>query len=187
MNVLLKRFNKITLKMQKAIYNLGCKRLYDTDIKKSRIIFNLGENALNGDLINLAIAKLRDDFKFDLTDYEQEVIERDNTIGFYLNWHIDDCAVFKHDLKLEGEKTNNEHIDEKYSLFHMKPLPKYTMVIYLTSIDEDFMGGEFEFIDQLIKPKKYDVVVFDSREVHRVRRFRGGIRKNILVKFFIKD
>jgi hypothetical protein len=60
------------------------------------------------------------------------------------------------------------------------------MIIYLTSIDIDFIGGELEFVDQLIKPKKNDIVFFDSREVHRVRRFRNGTRKNILIKFFEK-
>jgi hypothetical protein len=172
--------------MQKLIYDLGCKRAKEPEIKKSRFIFNIGDNLCDNistnNVINLAIAKLKNDYNLDIANYKPEIIERDNTIGFYLNWHIDDCAVFKHDHSLE--KTNNEPLDDKYSLFHMKPLPKYTMIIYLTSIDEDFIGGEFEFTDQLIKPKKYDVIVFDSREVHRVRRFRGGVRKNILIKFF---
>ena len=39
---------------------------------------------------------------------------------------------------------------------HMKDLPKYTMIIYLTGYDIDFIGGEFEFVNQIIKPKKYD-------------------------------
>jgi hypothetical protein len=175
--------------MQKLIYDLGCKRANDEEIRKSRFLFNIGEIIVNDtkeNIIETAKEKLKNNFNLDLTNYNPEIIERDNAIGFYLNWHIDDCAVFKHDQNLEGEKTNNVPLDEKYSLFHMKCLPRYTMIIYLTSIDDDFIGGEFEFVDQLIRPKKYDVVVFDSREVHRVRRFRGGIRKNILIKFFEK-
>jgi hypothetical protein len=172
--------------MQKLIYDLGCKRAADDEIRKSRFMFNIEKN-IKSDIIESAKEKLKDNFNVDLTNYEQEIIERENAVGFYLNWHIDDCAVFKHDPNLEGEKQNNVPLDDKYSLFHMKPLPKYTMIIYLTSIDEDFIGGEFEFVDQLIRPKKYDVIMFDSREVHRVRRFRDGTRKNILIKFFEKS
>ncbi len=82
-----------------------------------------------------------------MSEYKTEVIKRDNDVGFYLNWHIDDCAIHKH--KTTEGKTNNIALNDKYSLYHLKELPKYTMIIYLSSIDEDFFGGEFEFVNQL--------------------------------------
>ena len=173
--------------MQELIYNLGKER-FDTipEIKSNRHIINIGSNIDKNnninELIELAKKKLNDEVGLNLFEYKMEIIERSNPIGFYLNWHIDDCSIHKH--KSTDGKFNNDPLNEKFSLYHEKALPKFTMVIYLTSIADDFIGGEFEFIDAVIKPKKYDVVVFDSREVHRVRRLRSGVRRNVLVKFF---
>jgi hypothetical protein len=178
--------------MQEALYSEGCKRITEYNLKKTRIIFNIGEQIqetldINPEtLIRCAIEYLESSEYFGLSklsDMRKEMIVRDNQIGFYMNWHLDDCSVIKHNTT-DKELHNNIVLNNKYSLFHMKNLPKYTMIIYLSSIDIDFCGGEFEFVDQLVKPKKYDVVFFDSREVHRVRTLRSGSRKNVLVKFF---
>jgi 2OG-Fe(II) oxygenase superfamily len=171
--------------MQEVILNLGKKRANEINIRSLRHYFNLGkiEDALKKkDIKEIAKELMKDKYNIDLTNFRSEIIERDNKIGFYLNWHIDDCSIHKH--KTTENKTNNEILNDKYGLYHEKLLPKYTMIIYLTSIDQDFTGGEFEFVDQLIKPKKYDVIFFDSGEVHRVRRLRSGERKNILIKFY---
>lgn len=174
--------------MQTLLYNLGVARTKDPEIRSQRKITNLNINdnqeISHDDLIELAMKKISDLNNINLFDYNRKIIMRDNQIGYYLNWHIDDCAIFKH--KDVNNKKNNIPLDDKYSLFNLEELPKYTMVIYLTSHNIDFTGGEFEFIDETIKPKKYDVVFFDSREVHRVFRLRDGQRKNILVKFYDK-
>jgi hypothetical protein len=171
--------------MQELIYNLGKERLNtEPKIRVNRHILNIGNGVIDdnsSDIIELAKKKFKEVCELDLFDYEMEVIERINPVGFYLNWHIDDCSIHKH--KSTDGKFNNEPLNEKFSLYHEKKLPVFSMVIYLS---EDFTGGEFEFVDMVIKPKKYDVIIFDSREVHRVRRLRNGFRKNILVKFFCK-
>lgn len=169
--------------MQDLIYSLGIERSQNIEIIQSRLYFNLGEKIEN-DIIEQAKKEINNKLNIDLNNFRTEIVQRDNSFGFYLNWHIDDCAMLKHNTT--DNKTNNVPLNNKYSLYHKNELPKYTMIIYLTSIDEDFKGGEFEFIDKLIKPKKYDVLFFDSREVHRVRRFREGTRKNILIKFYEK-
>lgn len=183
--------------MQNLIHNLGKKRLEDLQLQNKRIMFNLDlENdeihdlsddedttePTTDNLVKITLKKIKNNFNLNLYKYKTKVIERNNDINFYLNWHIDDCAIFKHNDT--ENKYNNEPLDETYSLFHKEKIPIYTMVIYLTSHDKDFYGGEFEFVDKVIKPQKYDVILFDSREVHRVRRLRSGIRKNILVKFY---
>ncbi len=170
--------------MQETIYAFGKKRASDDSIKKSRKIFNLG-TFIDGDLIENAKFLLNERYNISLINFDMEIIQRENKIGFYQNWHIDDCAVFKH--KDTQNKTNNIPLNDKYSLYHSKPLPTYTMIIYLTSHGTDFIGGEFEFVDQIIKPRKHDVVFFDSKEVHKVNTLRSGIRKNILIKFFDKN
>jgi hypothetical protein len=169
--------------MQDLIYSFGLERNKDIEITKNRLYFNLG-NVSQEKIIENAMEQVQSKLKIDLNNFRPEVIQRDNKEGYYLNWHIDDCAIYKHDTT--ENKTNNIPLNDKYSLYHKSDLPKFTMIIYLTSIDEDFKGGEFEFVDLLIRPKKYDVVFFDSREVHRVRRFREGERKNIFVKFYEK-
>lgn len=166
--------------MQESIYKFG-KDLINNDnsIKKSRIIFNIG-NVPEDTMVDIACQIMKDKYNIDLSLYEKKIIKRENKIGFYMNWHIDDCAVYKHNLTTD--KSNNIPINDKYSLYHTNKLPKYTMIIYTT---EDFTGGEFVFVDQKIKPKKSDVIFFDSREVHKVNVLREGIRNNILVKFYI--
>jgi hypothetical protein len=174
--------------MQSLLYNLGVKRIAEPEIRSKRKIANLNLDSerefSHEEIIESAIKKIYELSNINLFDYDKKVIMRDNQIGYYLNWHIDDCAIFKH-KDTEGKK-NNIPLDDKYSLFNLEELPKYTMVIYLTSHNIDFTGGEFEFIDEKVKPKKYDVVFFDSREVHRVFKLRDGQRKNILVKFYAK-
>lgn len=173
--------------MDQAIYYHGIELIKSDIISSKRLYINLGENN-DGDeennIIEKAIRIISNKISINLLEYKNEIIYRNNPEGFYLNWHIDDCAVYKHNTTMN--KTNNILLNDKYSLYHKKELPKFTMIIYLTSIDEDFKGGEFEFVNQLIRPKKNDVIFFDSREVHRVRRFRGGERKNILIKFYEK-
>lgn len=170
--------------MQDLMYNLGLERIANEEIRSMRTVTNLN---LSGEfeteeIIEFAINKIFELKKINLHEYDKKIIMRDNKIGYYLNWHIDDCAIFKH--KNSEGKVNNTKLNEKYSLFSLDILPTYTMVIYLTSHGTDFTGGEFEFIDEKIKPKKYDVVFFDSREVHRVYKLREGERKNILVKYY---
>jgi hypothetical protein len=169
--------------MQDLIYSFGLELTKNQEIKERRLYFNLG-NILQEKIIENAIEQVQLKLKIDFNKFRSEIIQRDNKEGYYLNWHIDDCAIYKHDTT--ENKINNIPLNDKYSLYHKNDLPKFTMIIYLTTIDVDFRGGEFEFVDQLIRPKKHDVVFFDSREVHRVRRFREGERKNILVKFYEK-
>jgi hypothetical protein len=170
--------------MQDLLYNLGLERIADKEIRSKRTIANLNEikELTIDEIIENAMNKIFELKNINLYNYNKKVIMRDNQIGFYLNWHIDDCAIFKH--KDSEGKVNCVKLNDKYSLFNLEELPKYTMIIYLTSYGIDFTGGEFEFIDEKIKPKKYDIVFFDSREVHRVFRLREGQRKNILIKFY---
>lgn len=176
--------------MQNLLYEIGKDRLKTIPhILENRHVFNIkshiGDNNKICEIIEIVKNVIKTKYNLDLFDYMTEIIERENQIGFYLKWHIDDCAIHKH--KTTDGKINNDPINDKFSLYHAKKLPLFTMIIYFSSIHEDFMGGEFEFIDQIINPKKYDVIFFDSREVHRVRRLRSGIRKNVLIKFFVKD
>ena len=180
--------------MQQLLYDYGIQQLESFNLLEKRNLFNIndeiGENEVNTQLlINIAIKNMSK--QIDLTNYNIEFIERDNAVKYYLHWHIDDCAVFKHsNNKFDSNNeinSNNIKLNDKYSLFIKKDKPIYTMIIYLSTYNIDFKGGEFEFVDKIIYPKKYDVVFFDSREVHRVHEFKSGIRRNIIVKFYNKN
>jgi predicted 2-oxoglutarate/Fe(II)-dependent dioxygenase YbiX len=46
------------------------------------------------------------------------------------------------------------------------------------NINEDFHGGYLNFLheDLMIKPKKLSLVLFDSKEVHRITEVLSGVR-----------
>jgi hypothetical protein len=91
-------------------------------LKKKRYIFNIKtivELYSQKNIIELAINKINQEYNLDLTKYETGIIERENQIGFYLNWHIDDCAIFKHNEDSK-ENTNNTLFDDKFFLYHKK-------------------------------------------------------------------
>jgi hypothetical protein len=120
----------------------------------------------------------------DISYLDYEIIKRFHTNDDYnLNWHIDNRQLQKH--KINNNTNNLEIIHKndkyKYGLWTHKKIPKYTAVIYLTT---DFEGGEFCFIDKIIKPKRGDVIIFDSKEVHKVNKLKSGIRNCYVIKFF---
>lgn len=115
-----------------------------------------------------------------LTDYHETWIERITTKGFSMKWHCDDAAV----LKTKHHKTCGTMITPHYKLYHKNKLPLYSAIIYLSDFNIDFTGGEFEFVDERILPQRHYVLVFDSRDVHRVLPVTSGERKTILVKFY---
>jgi hypothetical protein len=124
---------------------------------------------------------------------EIKVVEREVSNNFELGWHIDDCSLIKHSKKFQEDMENNSReyknivgfIGEKYAIYAKNELPKYSVVVYRSTINKDFEGGVFEFADGTrVEPREGMYVVFDSREVHRVQRVMRGNRRNIVVKFY---
>ena len=75
----------------------------------------------------------------------------------------------------------------KYTLYAPLKTPIYTIVLYYSTQNEDFKGGEFCFIDKEIKPKKYQGIFFNSKEPHQVKVITQGVRKSKLLKFYDND
>jgi len=113
----------------------------------------------------------------DLSIFSYKVVERTSESGFSMKWHVDDCIVYK---------TSNN--DDKYMMLpkDKNNVPLFSAVYYLSGPDE-FTGGEFEFVDEIISPQQGFVLFFNSNEVHRVLPVKNGIRKSILIKFYSKD
>jgi hypothetical protein len=116
-----------------------------------------------------------------LDHYRCEWIERTTTDGFSMKWHCDDAAVIK--TKNQGD-TGGIMLTPRYKLYHTQPLPAFTAILYASEYGTDFTGGEFEFVDQQILPRRHHVLVFDSREVHRVLPVTSGLRKSVVLKWY---
>jgi hypothetical protein len=118
-----------------------------------------------------------------------EVVYRDNCNDNYnLNWHLDDRILHKHpigaskDLEVIYLKNNYE-----YCLWNRRPdkkILKKSIIIYLSSINKDFIGGELEFLDKVITPKIGHAIGFNNYDLHRVRKLKAGHRKVIVIKIY---
>jgi len=82
-----------------------------------------------------------------------------------MGWHIDDVSIFEH---IKSFREN------RYELFSKNDTPIYTMILYFSSC----IGGEFEFVDKVVKPERGFGIFFDGREV------RSGIRESMVIKYY---
>jgi hypothetical protein len=121
-------------------------------------------------------------------------VYREVTENFELPWHLDDCALVRQSVS-NREKTLDAYsnmidiiADGKYTIYcRGNKRPKYSCIVYWNTENEDFEGGLLEFADNtIIKPEMGKYVIFDSRDVHRVRPVLSGIRKNSLFKLYEK-
>ena len=120
----------------------------------------------------------------DIPYRQYEIVKRFHENDDYnLNWHIDNRQLQKHKIEQNTRELEIIYKNDKYQygLWTHKKIPIYTAIIYLTS---DFEGGEFCFVDEIIKPKRGNVIIFDAREVHKVNKLISGIRNCYVIKFF---
>ena len=98
-------------------------------------------------------------------------MKKENSVGFYMNWHIDDAQIVKRKIGLDGQIK----ISDKHYLHYNKNKPKYTIIIYGSDYNIDFKGGLLEFADgSIIEPKKNYYILFNSDELHRVHKNTKG-------------
>jgi hypothetical protein len=119
-----------------------------------------------------------------LETHHVETIHRETTGSFHMKWHMDDYVVVK---RKNEDRVGTDHIilNEEYKLVPREiRVPEYSAILYLSESNVDFIGGELEFVNEMIIPKKHLLVFFHSREVHRVRSVKNGTRKIILFKFY---
>jgi len=103
-----------------------------------------------------------------------------------LKWHVDDTVLVKIKPDSLFDPTDIR-IHDNYKLSQRekdKNLPCFSLVVYLSEHSVDFMGGEFEFVDETILPRKHMMIFFDSHEVHRVHQVHSGTRMALLYKWY---
>ena len=118
-----------------------------------------------------------------------EVIYRNNTAAdrYEMKWHYDNKKLIKHKIS-DLQKIHSiqiVHMDDKYiyGLYTNKPI-RYTMIIYLDTYREDFMGGEFYFYNRTIYPRRGMLLFFTADELHKVSFLKSGRRRAIIVKIY---
>jgi hypothetical protein len=167
--------------MTEYIYQEGLKRLEEYKLQDKRLFFNLQTED-----VNLIIKHIINNYNIDLSCYNTSIIYKENKENYSMKWHCDDCFIQKNKKDYIYENNNYCKISDKYYLVHAKPLPVYTLLIYLSDYNIDYTGGELCFTDIIVTPNKYDVIFFDSREIHKVNLQKSGTRKNYLIKFYEK-
>jgi len=134
------------------------------------------------------------EYKNQLKNLETEIIVRNKTKddNYYFNWHFDDKKLIVHKKHNKNVLHNLKIIyeDDKniYCLYNKNNQKKllYTLIFYINTHNIDFIGGEFCFIDKIIKPQKGMILLFHCDELHKVNLLNKGKRKAIVVKFYYK-
>jgi len=133
------------------------------------------------------------EYKDELKNLETEIIVRNKTKddNYYFNWHFDDKKLIVQNKKNKDTLYNLEIIYEDnkniYGLYNKNNKKLiYTLIFYTNTHNIDFIGGEFCFIDKIIKPQKGMILLFHYGELHKVNLLNSGKRKAIVVKFYNK-
>lgn len=159
------------------------KYLHKFFLNKSSLNIILDEININ-EKIDVMINDIEDKYSF-LKNFTKKIVERENTKGYKMKWHLDDCVPFYNKNGLDYKcMTNITIISDNLYLYHTKKRPIYTLLLYLSDIDVDFKGGELCFVDKIIKPKKGLYVLFDNNTIHKVNEIKEGTRKCIIVKYY---
>ena len=118
-----------------------------------------------------------------------DIIYRNNTSEdrYEMKWHYDNKKLIKHKISdLQNiHSIQVIHMDDKYiyGLYTNKPI-RYTMIIYLDTYREDFMGGEFHFYNRTIYPRRGMLLFFTADELHKVSFLKSGRRRAIILKIY---
>lgn len=149
--------------------------------------YNLDE-LTDDNIVDSTLHVLRDHFDINSHNYDIKVCPKENIQGFSMHLHMDDWNVIRLSKK---SCTDHRHIliNDRISLFNNKPKkPIWSVIIYLSTRNHDFNGGNLQFVDGTsLAVDKYDIVVFDSRILHEVTKITSGVRKSILIKFYPPD
>ena len=118
-----------------------------------------------------------------------EVIYRNNTAAdrYEMKWHYDNKKLIKHKIS-DLQKIHNIqiiHMDDKYiyGLYTNKQI-RYTMIIYMDTYREDFTGGELQFYNQTIYPRRGMLLFFTADELHKVSLLKSGRRRAVIMKIY---
>lgn len=151
------------------------------DKVSERIIDFIPEN-INIENIDEVVNYILNKLNLNIEKFTIKSCKKSNTEGFFMKWHVDDAQVIKHqDCKIFDDQIR---ISNRKVINYSENRPIFTIIVYLSTINEDFTGGEFEFVNLKVKPIRGMFVFFDSKEVHKVNKVKKGKRDNYLIKLY---
>jgi hypothetical protein len=118
---------------------------------------------------------------------KMETSVRMNYSEFHTNWQYEGHLLIPYPISdihmLQNTwydiiETNDKYA---YSLFKKNQPPKYVFVIYLSSQYDDFIGGEYEFVDFVYTP-----LLYDGRDLCHITPISEGYSKSIILKFYFR-
>lgn len=162
---------------------LGKRKQFVFDINKINIIQNI-ENPilLRENIIEFITGLIGEQVQ------NIEIVTRTFTNNEFMKFHVDDCQIVTRTFKpLYNTDRFVQIYDNTYLYINSKTgtIPRFTTIFYLSTMDEQFTGGIFEFADNTqVVPKAGTGILFDSREAHRVLPVKKGTRESIVVKIY---
>jgi hypothetical protein len=129
------------------------------EIQLKRYEGNIGD--YHGFKVTLLECLIDEYKKFLFSDFDYCLNNHSIKCGENLSWHTD--------INL-----SNNYVVE----------PKYSLIIFESEYNEDFTGGNFEFVNETIIPQYGKFIVFDSREVYKINDVFSGMNNYILIRFY---
>lgn len=91
------------------------------------------------------------------------------------DWRVEECSLLQRD----------DDSNEIYTLYPYEPIPLYTLIIFNSTIHEDFTGGEHVYFDgKTEKPSIGNYIFFDAREPYRINPVISGTKLYTKVIFY---
>jgi hypothetical protein len=105
-----------------------------------------------------------------------------------LGWHIDDCQLVSKKTPPSYNPERFIHLYDDQWLYINGPraqIPRWTMILYLSTEGRDFEGGRLRLADAREWLAEAGLgLLIDSREVHMVSPVKSGTRKSIIIKIY---
>ncbi len=119
---------------------------------------------------------------------EPETVGQATNTKTGLGWHIDDCQLVSKKTQPSYNLERFIHLYDDQWLYISGArcrIPRWTMILYLSTEGKDFEGGRFRLVDG----REWRVIaglglLIDSREVHMVTPVKSGTRKSIIIKIY---
>lgn len=154
----------------------------NVSLRKSKNAWIPTSNWIGGYLWYYIQRANRENFKYDLTCIDNEVIQYTHyEPGQFYGWHVDGTITNHHKPKIIPSLNSNTFEDDvivsgEYSR-------KLSFVMQLSE-PEEYSGGQLQFMDDkktFFAPKQRGtIIIFDSRIPHRVKKIKSGFRKSLV-------
>jgi hypothetical protein len=156
------------------------------EIRKSKNAWIPTSNWIGGFLWHYVERSNRENFLYDLTGFENEIVQY--TVyekGDYYGWHTDTDLSASHIPRSAVFVNDGDQVKSDNCIKLQTETTRKLSISVQLSDPEEYEGGQLQFLGSngstFFAPKqKGTVIIFDSRISHRVRRVTKGVRKSLV-------